>query len=73
MKVSIHDMWVTNTDAYSYLQRTVEKFLQGAENKKKKDSTKDGIQQLRHFYTFLYSIDGLLGTYDNVTLKSVVS
>ena len=64
-------MRVVNTDSKSHSAKTPEKFLQEAERAKKKIYLESCLQQRRHLYTFVASVDGLLGVELMATLKSI--
>ena len=64
-------MCVVNTDAKSYWEKSHEKFLEEAENSKKKMYLEGCLQQRRHFSPFVASVDGLLGVEATATLKSI--
>ena len=70
---SVHDMRVVNTDAKSHSGKTPEKFLQEAEMGVNQMYPKACLQQRRHFYLFVASVDGLLGVEATATLKILVS
>ena len=70
---SVHDMRVMNTYAKSHLAKTPEKCLQEAEREKKKTHLDTYLQQRRHFYPFVASVDGLLGVESTDTLERIAS
>ena len=66
-------MLVVNTDAKSYWEKSPKKFLEEAENSKKKMYLEACLQQRRHFSPFFASIDGLLEVEATTTLKRIAS
>ena len=66
-------MHVVNTDANSHLAKTPEKCLQEAERTKKKMYLEACLQQRRHLYPFVASINGMLGEESTATLKRIAS
>ena len=66
-------MRVVNTDSKSHSAKTPEKCLQEAERAKKNIYLESCLQQRRHFYTFVASVDGLLGMDLMATLKIIDS
>ena len=70
---SVHDMLVVNTDAKSHISKTPDKCLQEAERGKKRMYLEACLQQSRHFYPFVASVDGLLGVEATATLKRLAS
>ena len=67
---SVHDMRVVNTDAKSYLTKTLERCLQDAA-KAKKMSLEACFQKRQQVLPFFKSIDGLLGFYAEASLKRI--
>ena len=67
---SVHNMRVVNTNAKSHSAKTPEKCLQEAERGKKRMYLEACIQQRRHFYPFVDSVDGFMGVEVTTTLKS---
>ena len=70
---SVHEMRVVNTDALLYVRKTPEKCLQETERGKKKMYLEACLQQRRHFYPFVASVDGLLGVEATALLKRIAS
>ena len=66
-------MRVVNTDAPTYQKKEPEKCLHEAERGKKKMYLEACLQQRRHFYPFVTSVDGLLEVEALATLKSLAS
>ena len=72
-KYSVHNMRVVNTDAKSHSAKTPYKCLQEAERRKKRMYLEACLQQRRHFFPFVASVDGLLGVETTSTLKRLAS
>ena len=72
-KDSVHGMRVVKTDAKSHMTKDPEKCLQEAERGKKRMYLEACLQQRRHLYPFLASVDGLLGVEATATLKRLAS
>ena len=70
---SVKDMRVMNTDALSYVRRSLEKCLQEAKRGKKKMYLEACLQQRRHFSPFVALVDGLMGVEATATLKMITS
>ena len=70
---SVHDMRVVNTDALTYQLKEPEKCLHEAEKGKKKMYLEACLQQCRHFFPFVASVDRLLGVDTTATLKRIAS
>ena len=70
---SVHVMRVVSTDALTYQSKAPEKCLHEAEKGKKKMYLEACLQQRRHFYPFVDSVDGLLGVEATATLKRISS
>ena len=66
-------LFVMNTDAKSYWEKSLEKFLEEEEQSKKKMYLECCLQQRRHFSPFVASFDGLLGVEVTATLKRIAS
>ena len=66
---SVHNMHVVNIDAPTYLEKAPEKCLNKAEKGKKRMYLEACLQQRRHFYPFVASVEGLLGVEETATLK----
>ena len=66
-------MRVVNTDALSYLKKAPEKCLHKAEKGKKKMYLEACLQQRRHFFPFVTSVDRLMGVEATATLKRIAS
>ena len=64
-------MRVVNIDPKSHSAKTPEKCLQEAERAKKKIYLESCLQQRRHLYNFVASVEGLLGMDLMATLKSI--
>ena len=70
---SVQDMRVVNTDALTYQIKDPEKCLHKAEKGKKKMYLEACLQQRRHFFPFVASVDSLLGVEATATLKRIAS
>ena len=70
---SVHGMRVVNTDAPTHRTKDPVKCLHEAERGKKKMYLEACLQQCRHFFPFVHSMDGLLGVEATATLKSLAS
>ena len=68
---SVHDMYVANTDAKSYVKKTPERCLQDCEKAKKKVYLEDCLQKRQHFLPFVASVGGLLDVEAEAALKGV--
>ena len=66
-------MRVVNTDALTYQMKAPEKCLHEAEKRKKNMYLEACLQQRRHFYPSVASVDGLLGVEGTATLKRIPS
>ena len=66
-------MRVVNTDSLTYLEKALEKCLHEAEKGKKRMYLEACLQQRRHFYPFVASVDGMLGVEATDTLKRIAS
>ena len=65
----IINIWVVNMDVASYLQKTLDKILAVTEREKKRNCLDFCLQQRRHFYPFIVSVNGLLGIYAEAMMK----
>ena len=66
-------MRVVNTDALTYLKKAPEKCLHEAEKGKKRIYLETCLQEHRHFFPFVASVDRLLGVKATATLKGIAS
>ena len=62
-------MRVVNTDAPTYQNKEPDKCLHEAERWKKKMYLEACLQQRRHFYPFVTSVDGMMDMEATATLK----
>ena len=69
----ILNMRAVNTDVVSYINKTLEKILVTAEREKRHKYLDACLQQRRCFSHFFISLDGLLGTKVDATLKRLAS
>ena len=70
---NVHNMRVVNTDAKSYWEKSLQKYLEEAEKSEKKMYLEHCLQQRIHFSPFVASVDGLLGVEATATLKRIAS
>ena len=70
---SVHHMSIVNTEARSYLTKTLEKCLQEAERATKNIYLEACLHQLCHLLPFFASADGLLGVETGESLKILSS
>ena len=61
MTDSVHDMRVVNTDTQSHRKKDSDRCLHEAKRGKNRMYLEAFLQQRRHFYPFVASVDGLLG------------
>ena len=66
-------MRFVNTDAKSHRTKDPERCLQEAERGKKRMYLETCLQQRRHFYPSVASVDGMLGVETTETLKRLAS
>ena len=66
---ALFDIRVVDTDAPSYIKRTVEAVLQTAEQEKKKKYLEAVQTRRATFSPFVVSVDGVLGCEANVLIK----
>ena len=68
-----HGMRLVNTDALTYQSKVPEKCLHEEEKGKKKMYVEACLQQRRHFFPFVTSMDGMLRVEATATLKRIAS
>ena len=64
-------MSFVNTDATSYQSKYPNKYLETSDKTKKKKYVGACLKHNLHFFTYIVSVDGLLGIEAGVTLKRV--
>ena len=67
----IHDIRVVNTDDPYYLSKTPDKCHETAKREKKRKYLEACLKKSCHFTPFVASVDGLLGSKAEETLKRI--